>query len=1210
MLRIHHSNKIEVLAAQLNTIMLTEPLPGLLSEQVLLESAAMSHWLLKNIASNQGIAANLEFPFPAALLWRLYRKFLPDLPELSRFDRLPVALNLLPALTLLQQAHQLTVEDLEHRLQQINMPAALWQQLRNSALAAYCQALHKQADVYLLAEHIACLFDQYQIYRPDFLQHWQHKARWFAHSDVAELEAWQATLWLYLNQLGDQANDPNRADIFTQLLQCLDRQIAQLPEGELRSHLQFADLPRLHCFALSNLPASYLQVYSRLAAFIDVHFYVLNPSVEFWLDAKTRRSMLLQQRSNNTEALPINAVPMDAAASLQAYDNASLLDSDFEQNYSSNAFLALLAKQHQAMLLQLLDCDNAEVQQCFVETEATSLLHQLQNRLTRLESGRPIALADQWQQSEQSMLLHSCHNRLREVEVLQQTILQQLDNNPDWDYHDIAVVVPNIDDYSEYFHAVFAANHSLNKAMQLPYAVAEKNSQQQALAFAALNSFIEMLGSQYKHSHVVQFLQHDIIAHQFDLDAEQLAEVEKMLLACNVRFGLHDQDWHQNGDHGKAEALVPLSFEQAKRRLIQSFFSVDSLLMHAEYEHEFIANIEHERADIAGKLIEFIDQLSEIDRLYSTKIQATATLQQHLFFIERVLQRLFSQHTAFEFELQLLRDSLQKLSSQFDLVTPSGQTISFSVFKRILSQSLQAIQQSIYFVEAKINISSLLPMQSVPFKMIAVLGLNDGDFPQLMAKDQLDLMQHFGKLGDRNKLDEQRAQFLQAILSTRECFYMSYLGRNQYDNSEQFPSLLLVELLQFLDDNFTDASDKNISEHLTVQQPLQAFDAAYFLPESSLCNFNPAHFAQAKALLYKQYNMVSEAVFADSKPLQTASDTTQAAEMWGAEIHLSQIIQAFSNSSKAYLTRLGVHLQAHEYQDIDTENFQTEGLDYFKLLQLSLKHQLLDTAQSKDSKASESLLCSVPKSLLVQHGLLPQAAAGAMTLSQLETELTNIQRLLHYHHLQLKHEAHNFQCKLTLHNGRQVQLSFSTQAFNQNNGQNLYSITKTVRGKHMISAFLQHLALSIAMPEKSVRSYLLSLNQVYKIEATAPEHAETLLLDFIDQAELIYQYGQPLFIHSAFELMQSAHQKSELDSTDFKKLEDNLWGSERRSGELADIHHEYLYRGQSISLDAITTCAEQAFSNLFDYLTILDPPNDQRDLELFDQDRFIERGSR
>ena len=92
--------------------------------------------------------------------------------------------------------------------------------------------------------------------------------------------------------------------------------------------------------------------------------------------------------------------------------------------------------------------------------------------------------------------------------------------------------------------------------------------------------------------------------------------------------------------------------------------------------------------------------------------------------------------------------------------------------------------------------------------------------------------------------------------------------------------------------------------------------------------------------------------------------------------------------------------------------------------------------------------------------------------------------------------------------------------------------------------------------------------------------------------------------------MQSAHQKSELDSTDFKKLEDNLWGSERRSGELADIHHEYLYRGQSISLDAITKCAEQAFSNLFDYLTILDPPNDQQDLELFDQDRIIERGSR
>ena len=124
------------------------------------------------------------------------------------------------------------------------------------------------------------------------------------------------------------------------------------------------------------------------------------------------------------------------------------------------------------------------------------------------------------------------------------------------------------------------------------------------------------------------------------------------------------------------------------------------------------------------------------------------------------------------------------------------------------------------------------------------------------------------------------------------------------------------------------------------------------MPEPSLYNFNPSHYAQAKALLQKQNNLFSNAVFADIKPINVGSDTVQVPEIWDSEIHLNQVVQAFNNSSKAYLTQLGIYLQSHDYLDIDTENFQTDGLDYFKLLQISLKHKLLDTSQSKSDEYS------------------------------------------------------------------------------------------------------------------------------------------------------------------------------------------------------------------------------------------------------------------
>ena len=137
-----------------------------------------------------------------------------------------------------------------------------------------------------------------------------------------------------------------------------------------------------------------------------------------------------------------------------------------------------------------------------------------------------------------------------------------------------------------------------------------------------------------------------------------------------------------------------------------------------------------------------------------------------------------------------------------------------------LSQIQDAGLQQRFF-GGGVQFGTLMPMRSIPFKVIALLGMNDGDYPRVQAPRDFDLMAQTWRAGDRSRREDDRYLFLEALLSARQRLYVSWQGHSASDNSARPPSVLVAQLLDHVNACWA-------PERKPQAQPLQAFSPAYF----------------------------------------------------------------------------------------------------------------------------------------------------------------------------------------------------------------------------------------------------------------------------------------------------------------------------------------------------------------------------------------------
>jgi exodeoxyribonuclease V gamma subunit len=225
---VYHSNRLEVLADQLAALISQPTDLPFVPETIIVQSLGMARWLSFRLADQLGVCAHVRFPFPAAFIWDIFHRVLTNVPETSPFASEVLTWRFMALLGDLEEIPQF------------------------ASLCAYCEG---SGDVkrYELASRIATVYDQYLVYRPDWIRAWEAGAE----------DHWQAELWRRVIA----ANGAHRLHVHAQFLSALSTET-----------LARANLPRrVSLIGIPALPPLYLDLFVRLAGCIDLHLFLLNP---------------------------------------------------------------------------------------------------------------------------------------------------------------------------------------------------------------------------------------------------------------------------------------------------------------------------------------------------------------------------------------------------------------------------------------------------------------------------------------------------------------------------------------------------------------------------------------------------------------------------------------------------------------------------------------------------------------------------------------------------------------------------------------------------------------------------------------------------------------------------------------------------------------------------------------------------------------------
>ncbi|MFP2468494.1 exodeoxyribonuclease V subunit gamma [Pseudescherichia vulneris] len=890
MLRVYHSNRLDVLEALMEFIVeqdrLNDPFEP---EMVLVQSTGMAQWLQMTLSKRFGIAANIAFPLPASFIWDMFVRVLPDIPEQSAFNKRSMSWKLMTLLP--EMLEQEAFAPLHHYLADDSDKRKLFQ----------------------LASRVADLYDQYLVYRPEWLTRWEADQRV---DGIDEAQQWQAPLWKALVEHTAALGQPlwHRANLYQRFIQALEN--SEQPPAGLPS--------RVFICGISALPPVYLQALQALGKHVDVYVLFTNPCRYYWGDIKDPAflaKLLARQRRHHREqrSLPLFRDSQQAP---------SLFNAEGEQDVG-NPMLASWGKLGRDYIYLLAGLERYQELDAFVDIEPDNLLHNLQYDILELQNsaiaGRTaeeFARSDSKREldpDDRSLSIHVCHSPQREVEVLHDRLLAMLEEDPSLSPRDIIVMVSDIDSYSPFIQAVFG---SASGERYVPWAISDRRARQ---SHPALQSFITLLSlpdSRFVSEDVLALLDVPVLAARFNIDEEGLRYLRQWVNESGVRWGMDDdnvREWDlpPTGQHtwrfGLTRMLLGYAMESSEGEW-------QSILPYDESSGLI--------AELVGHLASLLMRLNQ----WRQRLAQERPLTEWLPVCREMLNDFYLPDTDTEAALTLIEQQWQGIIDQ-GLESHYGATVPLSLLRDELAQRLDQERISQRFLAGPVNICTLMPMRSIPFKVVCLLGMNDGIYPRALAPLGFDLMSQKPVRGDRSRRDDDRYLFLEALMSAEQKLYISYIGRSIQDNSERYPSVLVQELIDYIGQSHClqgdealncDQSERRVKAHITHQHSRMPFDAANFIPGERQ--------SYAREWL-KAASLEGEAHGEFIQPLPPVVFDTLAFE---------QLQRFWSHPVRAFFQmRLQVNFRTEESDIPETEPFTLEGLTRYHLNQ-QLVNTLVD----------------------------------------------------------------------------------------------------------------------------------------------------------------------------------------------------------------------------------------------------------------------------
>ncbi|MDZ7336310.1 MAG: exodeoxyribonuclease V subunit gamma [candidate division KSB1 bacterium] len=877
-IHLYTSNRLEMLAEKLAEVLRVPLASPLTPEIVVVQSKGMERWLAMQLAQRFGICANVKFPFPNAFVHEMLSKIIPNIPDPTPFDP------------------QLLIWKIMKLLPDfIDRPEFL-------SIKNYLGGSQFDLKAFQLAERIADRFDQYLLYRPDWIFRWER----------GEDHHWQAMLWRRLVQENGPLHRATLGKQFLEQVQSLTAPPKSFPE-------------RVSVFGISALPPFHLHILKAISKFTPVHLFVMNPCREFWFDIPSL---------GGDERYSINHPDRTGEAE----------DFDLESGNSLLASMGALGREFLGMIYDFDFQEHAE----FIEPGEKTLLSHIQSDILNLKQRGIDQPKVQLAANDDSIQIHSCHSPMREVEVLQDQLLRMFEQDAELLPKDILVMTPEIESYAPYIHAVF--DLPMDDPRRIPFSISDRTVRQESELINTFLSLLDLSHSRCTSNEVMTVLESPAVQRRFNLSETELDRIRHWISETHIRWGIDAEHRQELGlpntlEHtwraGLDRLLLGYALPGQGKRMFANILPYDA--------------IEGDDAELLGNFLDFLEQLF----LTIKSLHHPRSLKEWSEQLQRILENLFAPDPETENDYLLIWRSateLGKLQQQTDFRYP----IHVEVIKNYLKGQFERTSYGFGFMTGGVTFCAMLPMRSIPFKIICLLGMNDDVYPRQEQKLGFDLMAHQPRPGDRSRRKDDRYLFLEAILSARKKLYISFVGQSLQDNSPIPPSVLVNELLDYIDANY-EIPEKNISDHLITKHRLQAFSPAYFQNDQKLFSFSAQHFQTAKKMLEPR-----------SAPSPFITQGLSIPDESWRIINLIDLVRFFENPAKFFVTRrLGMILEEVSPIFEEDEPFQLEKLDQYHWAQQLLTEFLA----GKDLSDSFELLRA--------QGALPHGSVGQIEFDRL-----------------------------------------------------------------------------------------------------------------------------------------------------------------------------------------------------------------------------------
>ncbi|MFI6865382.1 exodeoxyribonuclease V subunit gamma [Nocardia sp. NPDC050406] len=1042
-MHIHRAERADALADALAQLLATPLDDPFTAEVVAVPAKGIERWLNQRLAtvlgrggageavtSGDGIAANIAFPDPASLVGAVLAEATGLTPDEDPWAPERLVWTLLPVLDAVL--------------------GESWCSVLSRHLGQGDPSGHRVGRRYATASRIADLFDSYGTQRPGMVTAWASGADTDGTGrDLPEDLRWQPQLW---RKLRAEVGVPSPAERLHAACARLRAEPGCVSLSE-----------RISLFGVTRLTTDQLEVLSALSVGREVHLWLVHPSPVLWerLGSPTGRGSQGNSADRSDSAAP----------------------ESFSMSEIGETSDSVVRVRHP--LLSALSRDVRELQQRLWEYELRETYHESPVRDAgavscasvggAVDDGRAVRRTllselqcaikeDRWPPEPDAALaadgtvtVHSCHGPARQVEVMRDALLRVFADDPTLQPRDVIVMCPDVESYAPLVRAAFGqwsldSSEPGHPAHALRVRLADRAQRSVNPMLGVIATLLDLADARVTVTEVLDLAAAEPVRYRCGFDDDDIERLREWAAETGARWGIGQRQRQAFGLGDFAQNTVNAAVDRILLGVAAGESSEDWLDLALPLD-----DVDSNDIDLAGRFAEFVDRLAVCLRdLRGPTLTEPAGAERPANEWAGVLGRALDLLTDLPMSqgwmgVQARREIAAAL--EYAGTVP----LRLPDIAALLSARLAGRASRANFRTGELTVCTMVPMRSVPHRVVVLLGLDDEVFPRSGGIDGDDVLARHRCPGDRDPRSEDRQLLLDAIMAAGERIILLHTGSDPVSGAHRPPAIPLAELLDTVRGHVgRDAMDAIVTRH-----PLQPFDAANF-DAARPFSFDPVALAGAVAARQPQR---PRPVFL-AAPLEPATP---------GDVELTDLVAFVEHPVRAFLwQRLGIRVPEEEEEIDDRLPIALDGLTKWGMGERMLAARL-NGVEADVLRAAEW-----------RRGTLPPARMGAAVLDDIESTVDQLVRVARPMH---EIPGRTIDIAVDLGDGRRLTGTVS----DVHDDALLRATYSRLAAKHRIAAWVRLLALAATGSHQSWRAITLGRGQfrnpVWQSTLTAPDAA-------------------------------------------------------------------------------------------------------------------------